>query len=148
MQSDSTLYVGLDVHEDSIMAAYAISLGEMKMLSGIGTTHTAVDRLCKQLQAKAGHVCVVYEARPCGYGLYRQLREWVRSRGVRAFVHPTELKENVARPTGATRSSWRVRCAQAIFQRCMCPAWKAKRSGIWAGCGRPPGRISSRQDGV
>ena len=39
----------------------------------IGTTQIEVERLCKRLQAKARHVYVVYEAGPCGYGLYRQL---------------------------------------------------------------------------
>ena len=73
MQSDSTLYVGLDVHKDSIMVAYAIGLGEVELLGKIGTTQIEVDRLYKRWQAKAGHVRVVYEAGPCGYGLYRQL---------------------------------------------------------------------------
>jgi len=31
--------------------------------------------LCKRLQSKAPHVQIVYEAGPCGYGLYRQLVE-------------------------------------------------------------------------
>lgn len=73
MQSDSILFVGLDVHKDSITAAYAIGMGEVELFGKIGTTHIEVDRLCKQLQAKARHVCIVYEAGPCGYGLYRHL---------------------------------------------------------------------------
>ena len=43
------------------------------MLGKIGTTKSDIDRLCKRLQSKARQVCVVYEAGPCGYGLYRQL---------------------------------------------------------------------------
>ncbi|HEY3597107.1 MAG TPA: IS110 family transposase [Paraburkholderia sp.] len=73
MENDSTLYVGLDVHKDSITVAYAIGTGEVEVLGRIGTTKTDIDRLCKRLQSKARHVCVVYEAGPCGYGLYRQL---------------------------------------------------------------------------
>src|SRR3981081_4800169 len=73
MENDSTLYVGLDVHKDSITVAYALGTGEVELLGKIGTTKTDIDRLCKRLQSKARHVRVVYEAGPCGYGLYRQL---------------------------------------------------------------------------
>ncbi|MGF6805366.1 transposase [Paraburkholderia sp. Clong3] len=73
MEHDSTLYVGLDVHKDSITVAYAIGTGEVELLGKIGTTQADVERLCKRLQSKARCVSIVYEAGPCGYGLYRQL---------------------------------------------------------------------------
>ncbi|RQU61867.1 IS110 family transposase [Burkholderia cenocepacia] len=75
MRNDSTLYVGLDVHKESITVAYAIDAGEFESLGKIGTTKTEIDRLCKRLQSKAPHVRIAYEAGPCGYGLYRQLVE-------------------------------------------------------------------------
>jgi transposase len=75
MQHDSTVYVGLDVHKESITVAYSIDAGEVELLGKIGTTPAEIDRLCKRLQSKARHVCVVYEAGPCGYGLYRRLVE-------------------------------------------------------------------------
>ncbi|WP_321786146.1 IS110 family transposase [Burkholderia pyrrocinia] len=73
MEHDSTLYVGLDVHKDSITVAYALGSNEVELLGRIGTTQTDIDRLCKRLQSKAHCIRVVYEAGPCGYGLYRQL---------------------------------------------------------------------------
>ena len=73
MENDSTLYVGLDVHKDSITVAYALGPGEVEVLGKTGTTQADIDRLCKRLQSKARRIRVVYEAGPCGYGLYRQL---------------------------------------------------------------------------
>ncbi|MGF6813081.1 transposase [Paraburkholderia sp. Clong3] len=75
MEHNSTVYVGLDVHKESITVAYSIDAGEVELLDKIGTTPAEIDRLCKRLQSKARRVCVVYEAGPCGYGLYRRLVE-------------------------------------------------------------------------
>src|SRR5579864_7132365 len=62
MEHDSTLYVGLDVHKDSITVAYAPGTGEVELPGKIGTTKTDIDRLCKRLQSKARHIRIVYEA--------------------------------------------------------------------------------------
>lgn len=72
---DSTVFVGLDVHKESITVAYAIDMGDVELLGKIGTLKADIDRLCKRVQSKARHVRVVYEAGPCGYGLYRELVE-------------------------------------------------------------------------
>jgi transposase len=74
MENDSTLYVGLDVHKDSITVAYALDGGEVEVLGKIGTSKSEIERLCKRLKSKAKHVRLVYEAGPCGYGLQRRLR--------------------------------------------------------------------------
>ena len=55
MENDSTVYVGLDVHKDSITVAYALGTGEVELLGKIGTTKTDIDRLSKRLQSKARH---------------------------------------------------------------------------------------------
>ncbi|WP_434665414.1 IS110 family transposase [Paraburkholderia sp. A3BS-1L] len=73
MENDSTVYAGLDVHKESITVAYAIGMGDVELLGKIGTTKADIDRLCRRLQSKARRISIVYEAGPCGYGLYRQL---------------------------------------------------------------------------
>jgi hypothetical protein len=64
VENDSTLYVGLDVHKDSITVAYAIGMGDVELLGKIGTMQIDVDRLCKRLLAKSKRICIVYEAGP------------------------------------------------------------------------------------
>ncbi|MDR5839455.1 IS110 family transposase [Caballeronia sp. LZ034LL] len=73
MDNDSTVYVGLDVHKESITVAYAIDGGEVEVLGKIETTPTAIDRLSKRLRSKGQHIRATYEAGPCGYELYRRL---------------------------------------------------------------------------
>ena len=73
MNNDSTIHVGLDVHKDSIVAAYAVGLGEVQSLGNIGVLERDITKLCKRMQSKGSRVCFVYEAGPCGYGLYRYL---------------------------------------------------------------------------
>ena len=71
MPQSSTLYVGLDVHNDSIAVAYvAEDHGAEVIYRGtIGTRHADIDQLVRSLQSKATHLVFVYEAGPWGYGL-------------------------------------------------------------------------------
>lgn len=75
MPHSSTLYVGLDVHKDSIAVAYVARDhdAEIIYLGPIGTRQCDIDHLVRKLQAKATHLVFVYEAGPCGYWLYRYL---------------------------------------------------------------------------
>jgi transposase len=69
------LFIGLDVHKDSIAVAYvAYDHGaEVTYLGTIGTRQTDLDQLVRKLQSKAKQLVFVYEAGPCGYWLYRYL---------------------------------------------------------------------------
>lgn len=69
-----TRYVGLDVHARSITVAVAESGGEVYSMGKILNTPEAVRKLVKKLGA-VEEIRVCYEAGPCGYVLYRQLKE-------------------------------------------------------------------------
>src|ERR671930_2200069 len=75
MQNSNTLYVGLDVHKDSIAVAYVAKAhdAEVIYLGTIGTRQCDIDQLVRKLQSKAKHLVFVYEAGPCGYWLSRYL---------------------------------------------------------------------------
>jgi transposase len=74
-ESSKTLYVGLDVHKDSIAVAYAPEDrgAEVVSLGAIGTRQCDIDKLIRKLQSKGVTLVFVYEAGPCGYWLYRYL---------------------------------------------------------------------------
>jgi transposase len=69
MPQSSTLYVGLDVHKESIAVAYVAQHhgAEVVYLGTIGTRHCDIDQLTRKLQSKANRLVFVYEAGPCGY---------------------------------------------------------------------------------
>jgi transposase len=75
MAQSSTLYVGLDVHKESIAVAYVAQAhgAEVTYLGTIGTRQCDLDQLLRKMQSKATHLVCVEEAGPCGSWLSRYL---------------------------------------------------------------------------
>src|SRR5499433_2821032 len=75
MSQSSTLFIGMDVHKETIAVAYVAQDhgAEVTYLGTIGTRQCDIDQLVRKMQSKAKHLIFVYEAGPCGYWLYRYL---------------------------------------------------------------------------
>jgi transposase len=76
MNKPTTVFVGLDVHKDSISVAYAVgdTTDPPVFLGPIRNRQAEIDALVRRLYSKAPHLVFAYEAGPCGYVLYRALK--------------------------------------------------------------------------
>ena len=74
-ESSKTLFVGLDVHKDTIAVAYAPEDrgAEVVSLGMIGPRQYDIDKLIRKLESKGARLAIAYEAGPCGYWLHRYL---------------------------------------------------------------------------
>jgi transposase len=75
MNEFSSVYVGLDVHKDTIAVGVArAGRGKPEYAGEIKNSVAAVRKLLRRLSPDGEVLQVCYEAGPCGYGLYRQIK--------------------------------------------------------------------------
>ena len=68
-------YIGMDVHKDSITIAIADEGrdGDARIYGKIPNTLDQINKVMRKLISNNGELHCVYEAGPCGYGIYRYL---------------------------------------------------------------------------
>ena len=76
MSQSRTLFIGMDVHNETIAVAYVAQEhgAEVTALGTIGTRQCAIDPLLRKMPSKAPHLLFVYAAGPWGSWLYRYFR--------------------------------------------------------------------------
>ena len=77
MSQSRTLFIGMDVHKDTIAVAYIAQDhgADVTSLGTSGTRQCDIDQLIRTRPSKAQHLIFVYAAGPCGSWLYRYLKK-------------------------------------------------------------------------
>ena len=67
-------FIGMDVHKETIAVAIAGEEGVPRYYGEIMNSPEAIAKLVKKVAGKKDRTAFCYEAGPCGYGVYRQLK--------------------------------------------------------------------------
>ena len=139
-------YIGLDVHKETIAVAIADAGrdGEVRFYGEIANTPDAVASLLKKLGGRRGKLHYVYEAGPCGYGLYRQIIDAATlAKSSRPPTH-RGAPAIMSRPIDATRLCWRACPAPESSHRSGFRTKRMRRCAISFAPARPRRRTCAR----
>jgi len=121
MTHPNTLYIGLDVHKESIAVAYVAQdhSAEVTYLGTIGTRQCDIDQLIRKLQSTSKHLVFVYEAGPGGYWLSRYLSK----KGYECWVVAPSLIPKKAGARGKTDRRDAVQLARRMRSGDLTPVY-------------------------
>ena len=139
MNQCSTLFVGLDVHKDSIAVAYApeVSGSEVTFLGPIGVRHCDIDKLIRQLHSKAPQLSFVYEAGPCRtLALPLSAEAWREVPGGGPSLIPRRPGDRVKTDRRDAQQLARLLRSGDLNPVHVSWPWPTSRSAICVGCAR------------
>lgn len=73
MEKSSKVFVGMDVHKESIDITLAEQGGEVRRLGQIGGDRGSLLKMVRKQQSMGRELVFVYEAGPCGFWIYREI---------------------------------------------------------------------------
>jgi hypothetical protein len=125
---EHTRFVGLDIHKERISVAVAESgrSGSVEYLGEISNDPVAIGKLCERLARLGRPLAFCYEAGPCGYRVYRQLK----SLGHRCDV---VAKPSAIRPDRYSWTPLEVMGAVAPWERPHGGETQVAKLGGWPG---------------
>ena len=73
MKQSSKIFVGMDVHKDSIDITLAEQGGEVRRFGEVGGDRAALLKVVRKLTSRGSELMFVYEAGPCGFWIQREI---------------------------------------------------------------------------
>jgi transposase len=73
MEKSSKVFVGMDVHKESIDITLAEQGGEVHRLGQIGGDRISLLKMVRKQRSRGRERVFVYEAGPCGFWIYREI---------------------------------------------------------------------------